>query len=92
MPRLTAQEIEAELDKTPGWTSDGDAITRKVECSSFPMALLLINAVGHHAERVNHHPEITNVYKWVTFSLSTHDARGLTTLDFALARQINGLL
>ena len=92
MPRLSAEEIKAELGKTPGWTLRGDAITRRVECASFPMALLLINAVGHNAERANHHPEITNVYKWVTFSLSTHDANGLTTRDFTLARQINDLL
>ena len=55
-------------------------------------ALLLINTVGHFAEKANHHPEIHNVYKWVTFTLSTHDEGGLTVKDFALARQINALL
>ena len=92
MGRLSDHEIEAQLATTADWNRDGDAITRKVDCADFVNALLLINTVGHFAEKANHHPEIHNVYKWVTFTLSTHDEGGLTVKDFALARQINALL
>lgn len=92
MKKLTDEEIQAALTETDGWTLAENAIQRKVECDSFPEALLLINAVGHFAEKANHHPEIYNVYKWVTFTLSTHDAGGLTKKDFALAKKINRLL
>jgi 4a-hydroxytetrahydrobiopterin dehydratase len=92
MRKLTADEIRAQLDKTDGWELTGDAITRRIECRSFPEAMLFINAVAHLAEQANHHPEIRNVYKWVTLALSTHDADGLTAKDFRLARRINRLL
>lgn len=43
------------------------------------------------AERMDHHPEWRNVYNRVEVDLSTHDAGGLTALDFELARQMEGL-
>jgi 4a-hydroxytetrahydrobiopterin dehydratase len=44
------------------------------------------------AERMNHHPEIFNVYNRVTLTLWTHDAHGLTTLDVTLAQAVEELL
>ena len=44
------------------------------------------------AERMDHHPEWCNVYNRVDVSLSTHDAGGLTVLDFELARRMEELL
>jgi len=92
MPRLTDERIQAELHATPGWTLEGNAIRRTVECRSFAEALMLMNAVGLYAERANHHPEMRNVYRRVTFLLSTHDAGGITEADFQLARKINELV
>jgi 4a-hydroxytetrahydrobiopterin dehydratase len=43
------------------------------------------------AERINHHPEWLNVYDRVEITLTTHDAGGLTSLDLALAEQIDAL-
>jgi 4a-hydroxytetrahydrobiopterin dehydratase len=43
------------------------------------------------AERMNHHPEWSNVYNRVTVRLTTHDAGGLTHLDFALAQAMDSL-
>jgi 4a-hydroxytetrahydrobiopterin dehydratase len=37
------------------------------------------------AEKLDHHPEWSNVYKTVQITLSTHDAGGLTELDVKLA-------
>jgi 4a-hydroxytetrahydrobiopterin dehydratase len=42
------------------------------------------------AEKLGHHPDWSNVYKTVNVTLSTHDAGGLTELDFDLARRMDG--
>ncbi|MGE5152693.1 MAG: 4a-hydroxytetrahydrobiopterin dehydratase [Bdellovibrio bacteriovorus] len=44
------------------------------------------------AESMNHHPEWCNVYNRVTVDLRTHDAGGITELDFALARRLEDLV
>jgi 4a-hydroxytetrahydrobiopterin dehydratase len=44
------------------------------------------------AEKLNHHPEWSNVYNRVTIDLMTHDAGGLTELDLELARRVNRAL
>jgi len=46
--------------------------------------------VALHAEKRDHHPDWSNVYNGVEIALSTHDAGGLTELDFDLARAIDG--
>jgi 4a-hydroxytetrahydrobiopterin dehydratase len=43
------------------------------------------------AERMNHHPEWSNVYRKVVVDLATHDAGGITAADFSLARELNKL-
>jgi 4a-hydroxytetrahydrobiopterin dehydratase len=43
------------------------------------------------AEKANHHPEWFNVYNKVNISLTTHDAGGISTRDFALAQKISAL-
>ncbi|MDA1190435.1 MAG: 4a-hydroxytetrahydrobiopterin dehydratase [Candidatus Poribacteria bacterium] len=92
MAKLTEDEITAQLGKLDGWKRSGSEIARSVTCADFKDALMLINAVGFYAERANHHPGIVNVYNRVTFTLTTHDANGLTDKDFSLARQIDALL
>ena len=47
-----------------------------------------MTAVALAAEAMGHHPEWSNVYNRVTVDLSTHDAGGLTTLDFDLAAKM----
>ena len=74
-----------------GKLKDG-RLVREVKTRDFKSALLLINAVGYEAERMNHHPEILNVYRTTVFSLWTHDADAVTEKDAALARAINALL
>ena len=44
-----------------------------------------------HAEKVDHHPEFTNVWNRVDFRLTTHDTGGITDRDLALAEAINRL-
>ena len=87
--RLTNAEIEAALAGLPGWRRDGDRIVRDFEFTDFVAALGFMVQVGALAERVDHHPELTNVYNRVTIALSTHDAGGITPMDTALAAEIS---
>jgi len=92
MAILTPEQVATELAATPDWLISDGQLTRTVTRKDFRDALLFVNAVGFLAERADHHPDIAIAWNAVTMSLSTHSAGGLTGKDFALARQISGLL
>lgn len=93
--RLTDAERETDLapllDK--GWAMDprGDAIKRTFVFDDFVHAFGFMARVALVAERMDHHPEWTNVYATVEVRLTTHDAGGLTMQDIVLARQMEVL-
>lgn len=92
MPRptaLTQDQVAAELAALPGWSGDTTAIRRSVQCASFPAAITVVDAVALAAEKANHHPDIDIRWRTLHFTLSTHDAGGVSELDFALAREID---
>ncbi len=69
-----------------GWQlTDGQAISREFEFPDFARAMAFMTAVAVRADRMDHHPEWSNVYGKVSVRLSTHSAHGLTRLDFELA-------
>jgi 4a-hydroxytetrahydrobiopterin dehydratase len=88
-PALTPDQIAAELAGLPGWTGDTTALRRTVECSSFPAAIAVVDAVALAAQEADHHPDIDIRWRTLHFTLSTHDAGGVTELDIALAREID---
>ena len=91
--KLSADAIEAALAALNAagadWESRGDRIARNFSFPDFVTAFGFMAEVALVAERMNHHPEWFNVYGTVKVELSTHDAGGLTELDFALARAMN---
>ena len=91
MELLTEAQITAELATVPAWTRDGNAINTLTTRQDFRDALLYLGAVAYLAETAGHHPDIAISWNKVTLTLSTHSAGGLTTNDFALARQISAL-
>ena len=91
MELLTDPQITAELATVPARTRDGDSITAVTTRADFRDALLYVGAVAYLAEKAQHHPDIAIAWNKVTLTLSTHSAGGLTTNDFALARQISAL-
>jgi 4a-hydroxytetrahydrobiopterin dehydratase len=91
MELLTEPQIAAELANVTAWTREGNEITTVVTRKDFKDALLYLGAVAYLAETANHHPDITINWNKVTLTLSTHSAGGLTSADFALARQISAL-
>jgi len=76
-----------------GWALDEsrDAIKKTYVFGNFVEAFGWMTQVAIHAEKLNHHPEWSNVYKTVEVLLTTHDAGGLSTLDLALAEKMDAL-
>ncbi len=67
-------------------------LRKKITFKNFTQAFGFMTMVAFEAEKINHHPDWKNSYNKVTISLSSHDAGGLTELDFKLARTIDKIL
>ena len=63
-----------------------DAISKTYVFKNFNEAFGWMSRVALQAEKLNHHPEWSNVYKTVNITLATHDVDGLSELDIKLAR------
>jgi len=89
--RLDREATEAALAGLEGWTlaPDGGAILRTFTFRNFSEAFGFMSRVALAAEKMDHHPDWSNVYRTVEVRLNTHDAGGLTALDFDLARKMN---
>jgi len=88
---LSSDEIAGYLKKTDTWTilEGKPVIVRTYTLKNFASALDFVNRVGVEAEGMDHHPDIfLHDYKVVTLTLTTHDAGGLTRMDFDLAAKI----
>jgi len=94
IPRLTDAERDAALAALPDWTLRGDglAIARDFKFADFSAAFAFMTRVALHAEKVDHHPEWSNVYNRVQVTLTTHDAGGLSQRDVKMAAAIDALL
>lgn len=88
---LTADERTQALAELADWrmVEGRDALTRTFRFKSFNAAFGFMTRVAMAAERLNHHPEWSNVYNTVEVTLSTHDVGGLSELDIALARKMD---
>ena len=82
------------MNAPQGWTLEdgGKALVRTLKFKDFSEAFAFLTRVAMHAEKVNHHPEFTNVWNRVDFRLTTHDSGGITERDVKLAEAINRLL
>jgi 4a-hydroxytetrahydrobiopterin dehydratase len=92
MAKLTSDQIDAAVKKTPGWKLQNGSITRTVAHKDFVGAMAFVNKVAPVAEAAGHHPDIDIRWNKVTLTLSTHSEGGLTQKDFDLARQIDALV
>jgi len=77
-----------------GWQidADRDAISKTYQFADFTEAFAFMTRAALWAEKWNHHPEWTNVYKTVHVTLTTHDVGGLSALDAKLARKLDQLV
>ena len=89
--KLTDAEINAQLEELSGWTVENEKLHKEFQFNSFVEAFGFMASVALSAESMNHHPEWFNVYNRVTVDLATHDAGGISALDFELAKKIDAL-
>ncbi len=89
--RLDAATIQEKVKTLPGWTTDGQALHTTRKFKDFIEAIAFVNRLVEPAEAAGHHPDIAISYNTVTITLTTHDAGGLTELDFQMAQTISGL-
>jgi 4a-hydroxytetrahydrobiopterin dehydratase len=89
--KLTADARKAALARLGGWSevAGRDAIAKTFTFKDFNQAFGFMTRVALVAEKMDHHPEWSNVYKTVQVTLSTHDAGGLTELDVRLAEAMD---
>lgn len=90
--KIETSEIENRLKALPDWKLHDGKLYREFIFSDFVEAFRFMTAAALIAERLNHHPDWSNVYNRVHISLYTHDAGGITELDFILADKLNTLL
>jgi 4a-hydroxytetrahydrobiopterin dehydratase len=89
--KLTGEARMRALARLSGWTEvkGRDAISKKFVFADFNQAFGFMARAALTAEKLDHHPEWSNVYKTVEVTLSTHDAGGLTELDVTLAEAMD---
>ena len=75
------------------WKETSNQLVRSFEFKDFIQAFSFMTKVAIAAEKMNHHPEWSNVYNKVEIRLSTHDAGNIVTeKDRKLASEIDKLL
>jgi 4a-hydroxytetrahydrobiopterin dehydratase len=89
---LTPSEIAERLEALPGFTFDDGALRREFVFADFSEAFGFMARVALAAEKLDHHPEWANVWSRVSVVLRTHDAGGVTELDFRLADVMHRLM
>ncbi len=89
--KLAKQAVEEAMAGLAGWVlaQDGLSISRSFVFKNFSEAFAFMTRSALAAEKLDHHPDWSNVYKTVDVKLNTHDAGGLTALDFELAKRMN---
>jgi 4a-hydroxytetrahydrobiopterin dehydratase len=85
--KLSSAERHDALKKLKGWkeSEDGKSITKTFQFKTFSEAFSFMTHVALAAEKMNHHPNWTNVYNKVHITLTTHDSGGLSAKDISLA-------
>jgi 4a-hydroxytetrahydrobiopterin dehydratase len=91
--KLSGQARAEALKTLAGWSevSGRDAISRQFKFQDFNAAFGFMTRAALIAEKMDHHPEWSNVYNTVDVTLSTHDAGGVTERDIRLATEMNRL-
>ena len=88
--KLTEQEVNIRLQQLSGWAVKNEKLHREFKFADFAHAFGFMTTAAVLIEKMNHHPEWFNVYNRVEVTLSTHDAGGLSELDFKMAAKMDG--
>ena len=85
--KMNNDEIKERLSHLPKWTLENGKLHRDYKFADFVQAFGFMSSLALIAEGMNHHPEWFNVYSTVKIDMNTHDAGGITTLDFKFAER-----
>lgn len=85
---LNEEEIKQESQTIPDWKIINQSLIKQFVFKDFKDAMHFMNLVAEEAEKLNHHPDWMNSYNRVIVTLITHSKRGITQLDFMLARKM----
>lgn len=87
--KLSGNELDEIVRNMKGWELKDEKLQKSFKFTNFVEAFGFMTRIALEAERMNHHPEWSNVYNNVTIKLSTHDAGGITDYDIKLAEIID---
>ncbi|CAF0923173.1 unnamed protein product [Didymodactylos carnosus] len=81
------RDLNLKQLKSNGWqiVDNHDAIKKDFEFENFNQAFAFMTRIALLAEKLNHHPEWSNVYNKVNVTLTTHDLKGISTYDVQMA-------
>ena len=93
---MLPDQLEAALSRLngtaqPPWQLVHNKLHKTFVFRDFVEAFAFMTAAAMQAEKMNHHPEWSNVYKTVVVDLTTHEASGVTEKDFKLAEIFEAL-
>jgi len=86
---LSDEALDDFLQDHQGWTMQDGMLHRELEFSDFAEAFGFMARIAVQAEKLNHHPEWSNVWNKVVIDLMTHDIGTLSELDIELATRID---
>ena len=89
--KLSDAQIQENLEQVDGWTIEDGKLHKEFQFDNFVSAFGFMTQLALVAESMNHHPEWFNVYNRVTIDLTTHDAGGISDLDFQWAKQAEAI-
>ena len=92
MKKLTDLEIEKKIESLQDWDFYENGLHTDFEFDNFKDCMSAMNRIAFECEALNHHPEWKNTYNKLDIKLTTHDAGGVTLLDFKLATIINQIV
>ncbi len=90
--KLNGDEITAALAKLPGWQVAEGRLHKTYKFNSFAAAIGWMVTVAIYADKLDHHPEWSNIYNRVTVTLTTHDMGNvISNFDIALAEKMEAI-
>ncbi len=88
---LSESAIKTALADQKDWEIKAGHLCRTFRFESFVQAFGFMAAAALEAEKLDHHPDWSNLYNQVHVRLRTHTPDGLTTLDLELAQRMSAL-
>ncbi|MEU4209516.1 4a-hydroxytetrahydrobiopterin dehydratase [Streptomyces sp. NPDC026206] len=89
---LSQNDVEERLQELPGWSTDGDRITRTYSFDGHFQAAAMVIHIAQIQEELNHHSDLTLGYNTVSLAVNTHSVGGkVTGLDVELARRVEAV-